>query len=337
MINKTSKHRVALSKIGACLGLAILVFASFVGVSPKVFASAMSNASVLETNMNASGTSSVYVVFKAGAADAAGTVTVNFNGFTVNATQTVSTASCVAVFGGSTVVLPTTGTLSAAGATTTVTVSAVNALTSGTSYCFQLTSASAVTNPTAGNYNNVVITDGTDTTTVGVDVISNDQISVTATVPPSFTLTFGGNSDSLGALSSSTDTSSTGVSLTVATNAANGWGLWAEDANAGLHSTAANKTIATVPTTANYNFATNHNAENYGMGVTTGNATTIYADAGGHTGAGLSTSAYNEIATAGAPTSSATVTVKELANISGTTPAAVDYGDTITIVGAGSF
>jgi hypothetical protein len=335
-MRKKRKNLISVkARFAACFLLAVLVFASYAGT--QVFASTMSGASVLESNMNASGTSSIYVNFKAGAADSASTLTLTLNGFTVNATQTISTATCVALFGGSANVLPTTGTLSASGSSPVVTVSSVGTLASGTDYCFQLTSASAVTNPTAGTYNNIVIADGTDTTTVGVDVISNDQISVSATVSPTFTLTFGGNSDSLGALSSTSVKASTGVTLTVLTNAANGWGLWAEDANTGLHSTAANKTIASVSTGANYNFATNTNAEHYGIGVTTSNATTNYADSGGSTGSGVTSSAYNEIATAGAPTAGATVTVKEIADISAITPAAVDYGDTLTIIGAGSF
>jgi hypothetical protein len=302
---------------------------------PKAFASTMTQAQVLESNMNASGSSPVFVDFKAGASDSATTLTVNFNGFTVNATQAISTGTCTSVFASATA-LPTTGTLTAAGASTTVTVSSVGPLTSGTQYCFQLTSATALTNPVAGNYGNIVITDGTDTTTVGVDVISNDQISVTASVPPSFTLVFGGNSSSLGALSNTALTVSGAVSLTVSTNAANGWGLWAQDQWAGLKSTAAGKTIASVATGSNHSMATT-NTEAYALGVTTANATTNYADAGGNTGGGLSATAYNEIASAAIPGSSVGVTVKELADISGTTPAAVDYGDTITIVGAGSF
>jgi hypothetical protein len=345
MMNKTIKHKVSPTKIGAYLGLAVLVFASFVGMSGgKVFASTMSQASILETNMNASGTSSVFVDFKAGASDSATSLTVAFNAaFTVNATQTISATTCNAANTGpfqSATGLPTTGTLSAAGSGTTVTVSSVGPLTSGTQYCFQLTSASAVTNPAANTYASNVITDGTDTTTVGLDIVSNDQISVTATVPPSFTLGFGGNSETLGTLSSSAVVAGSVVTLTVSTNAANGWGLWAEDANSGLHSTAASATIpsaGSVTSNPNYNFSTNHGTAGYGLGVTSANATTPYADAANQTGAGVFSTAWSEIASASAPASSSPVTFQEFANISGTTPAAVDYSDVITIVGAGSF
>jgi hypothetical protein len=323
--------------------IAALVFASFTNTQ-KAFASTMSAASVLETNMNASGTSSVFVDFKAGASDSATTLTVTLPSFTVNATQTISNTTCNATntgpYQGATG-LPTGTTLTAAGAGTTVTVSSVSDLTAGTQYCFQLTSTSAVTNPATPNpYAGIVITDGTDTTTVGVDIVTNDQISVTATVPPSFTLGFGGNTETLGTLSSSTATAGSIITLTISTNAANGWGLWAEDANSGLHSTASGGTIPSVGSVSsnpNYNFSSNHGTPGYGLGVTSGNTTTAYADASNTTGAGLFSTAWSEIAKATAPASGSTVTFQEFANISGTTPAAVDYGDVITIVGAGSF
>jgi hypothetical protein len=344
MMNKIHKYKVVPSKIGTYLGLAVLVFASLVNMTGgKVFASTMSQASVLETNMNASGGSTVFVDFKAGAADAAGTVTVNFTGFTVNASQTVSGTTCNTANTGpfqSATSLPSGTSLTAAGSGTTATVSNVSALTSGTQYCFQLTSASAVTNPVAGNYNSIVITDGTDTTTVGVDVISNDQISVTATVPPSFTLAFGGNSEALGTLSSSADTTGSVITLTVSTNASNGWGLWAEDANSGLHSTASGGSIPSVGTVSsnpNYNFSTHTGTAGFGLGVTSGNATTAYADASNQTGAGLFSTAWSEVASANAPANGSSVTIQNFANIAGTTPAAVDYTDTETIIGAGSF
>lgn len=327
-----------LSRAVAYLGIAVLLLAGL-GIVPKVSAaSTMTAASVLESNMNSSGTSKFYVDFKAGASDAAGSLTITWPaGFTVNATQTVATAACTSLFSGA-IALPSSTSLSAAGSGQVVTVSNVNTLTSGTQYCVDLTAASAITNNSStGNYT-VSLADGTDTTTVGIDIISNDQVTVTATVAPSFTLSFGANSDSLGTLSSSSLTTSTGVALTVSTNGANGWGLWAQDSNAGLHSTAASKTIATVSTGSNHTMnGGTIGTEAYALGVTTANATTNYADAGGITGGGLSSTVYNEIASAAVPGSSVGVTVKELADISGTTPAAPDYGDTITIIGAGSF
>jgi hypothetical protein len=77
--------------------------------------------------------------------------------------------------------------------------------------------------------------------------------------------------------------------------------------------------------------------ERYALGVTTANATTNYADAGGTTGSGMSNTTWNEIAKSASAGSNVTVTAKELADISTSTPNASDYADTITIIGDGSF
>ena len=301
----------------------------------------MNHASVIEYNMVASGTSQVVVEFTAGAADS-GNVTVNFAGWTgagngtVNSTQAVGTVGCQVLTGASNA-LP--GSLTANGAGATVTVSSVNALTAGQSYCFNLTSASAVTNPTATGQTQVTITDQTDSAITSINNISNDQITVSAVVPPSFTLALGGSTDSfISNLSSAALTSTTGVVATINTNATSGWGLWAEDTQGGLRSTLASHTISSVATGSNT--AMNGGSigtEKYALGVTTANATTNYADAGGITGGGLSTTIFNQIATSAVPALNATATIKELADISSTSQAAQDYSDVITVVGAGSF
>jgi hypothetical protein len=172
-------------------------------------------------------------------------------------------------------------------------------------------------------------------------VVSNDTITVSAVVPPSFTMSWPGNTDAFTTnLVSTGDTTTTGVTPTVSTNAANGWILWADDSQAGLHSTTASHTIATVATGSNANFTTGVGTEQYGLGVTaagTGAPTANYTDLVGHHGGGLSTSQFFQIATGAAPVSANGVTIKELANITSTTQAAQDYKDIITVVGAGSF
>ena len=323
--------------------LAILTFLGSLTLTGGAYAATyMTHASVIEYNMVTSATSQAVVEFTAGAADGAGTLTVNFNGWTggaagsVNATQTVSTAGCQALTG-ATNVLP--GAITAAGATSIVTVSSVGALTSGQSYCFNLTSASAVTNPTSTGQTSVTITDATDTVNVAINVIANDLITVSAIVPPSFTLALSGATDSFTSnLTSAALTSTTGVTATINTNATSGWGLWAEDTQAGIRSASTSHTISSVATGSNT--AMNGGSigtEKYALGVTTANATANYADAGGTTGGGLSSSIFNQIATSAVPASGATATIKELADISSITQAAQDYSDVVTVVGAGSF
>ena len=319
------------------LGLLLFIGAGNAILSIRASASVMVHATVLEYNMNTSGTSSVAVAFTAGAADGAGSLTINFGawGGTVNTVQTVTTAGCTALTG-ATNVLP--GTLAASGAGQVATITGVTALTSGSSYCVILNSASAVTNPAAANVYPVILTDGTDSTTVAIDVIANDQVVVSATVPPTFTMALSANTDTLGALSAAALRTSGGVNATISTNGNYGWFLWALDSQAGLHSASQSKTIASVATGSNQVMnGAKLGTEAYALGVTTANATVNYADAGGITGSGLSTSTYNQIASGNAAVVGAVVTVKELADISNTTPAATDYTDTVTLVGAGSF
>jgi hypothetical protein len=327
--NKSKRIQIAIALCG-------LLAANFLFLAHAHASTYMTHASVTEYNMNASGSSSVVIAFTAGAADAAGTLTVNFGswGGTVAATQTVATTGCTAMTG-ATNALP--GSLTAAGAGSVITLSSVGVLTSGQSYCAVLTSTTAVTNPAAGVYP-VILTDASDTATSAIDVITNDQVVVSATVPATFTMALSGNTDTLGSLSSTTLSTSGGVTATISTNGNYGWYLWAEDSYAGLHSTSQAKTIATVATGSNVIMnGAKLGTEAYALGVTTADATTNYADAGGITGGGLSTTAYNEIASGNAAVSGATATVKELADISATTPAATDYSDTVSLVGAGSF
>ena len=330
-------------KIRSIISLGVMIGTLTAGLifQPAFAVTYLSHASVIETNMVAGGTSAVYVSFTAGAADVASNFTVNFNGWTggaagiVNGTQTVSTANCQAVTG-ATNTLPTSTSLTATGATSIVTVAGATALTSGSSYCFELT-GSAVTNPTSAGQSKVTLTSVTtnDTTNVEVDAITSDTYTVSATVPPSFTLSLSGTTDAFASnLSSSSTVVTTGVTATINTNAANGWGLWAMDSQAGLHSTLASTLIGSVATGSNHTFTTGSNQ--YGLGVSTFN-TANYAYGGGTTGGGLSTSQLYEIATNNAPASGVTTVIHELADVSATTPAAQDYSDVVTVVGAGSF
>lgn len=313
-----------------------LLGASLVAALPQAHAATMTSASVIEYNMNASQTSAFAVRFTAGASDAPGTLSINFGSWsgTVNTVQTVATTGCQSVTGATN---PLPGTLTAVGAGQVVSVAGVTALTAGQSYCVVLTSNTAVTNPaTTGSYP-VILNDNGDTVTVAIAVITNNQVTVSATVPPSFTMSLSSNTDTLGNLSASSVTSSTGVTTTISTNGNYGWYLLAQDTQAGLRSASQSKTIPSVALGANANMSSNIGTESYALGVTTGNAKPFYADAGGTTGGGLSTTAFNQIAFGTAAVSGATITTKSLATISATTPAGSDYSDIISLVGAGSF
>jgi hypothetical protein len=314
----------------------LLVMGSFLLAFPKTDATTyMTHGSVLEYNMVALGSGAFAIAFTAGAADSATTLTVNFGawGGSVATTQSVATTNCTTTTGAST---PLPGTLTAAGATNVVTISGVGTLVAGTSYCAILTSATAATNPAAGTHA-VILTDGTDTGTVEIDIISGDTVGVSATVSPTFTFGLNGTSATFATpLSSSVYTTTGNITATLSTNGQYGWYIAAEDTKGGLFSTTENKTIATIAPGTNTDMSTGaqEGHEDYALGVTssTGTIAAAYNDA-----TGLSTSIFYPLATGTTAAAGATTVFNEIANVANTTPAAPDYADTISVVGAGSF
>ena len=323
---------------------------------PNTSAGSLTHSSVIEmggagniTPMIVSDGQSLAIAFTTVSATATNpTITLTFTGWTggaagiVNTTQTINNTGCTALTGASAGI---PGTLAASGSGAVLTIASSggsNALSATTSYCTELTSTTAVTNPSAGGVYGVTINDGTDSQTDEIDVLTSgaNAYTATATVGPTFTMTLTGSTDALGSLGTGAVTLSPGIPVAIATNAATGWFVWAEDSNAGLKSTSAGggTQIPTVTTGSNQtmnsgSFGPGHAA--YGLGVSADN-TTNYAYGGGTTGGGLSTSTFNEIATLGTP-GSANFTAHELANIATSTPAATDYSDVVTLIGAGSF
>jgi hypothetical protein len=311
-------------------------------IVPHAFAATLTHSSILEIGgasnvspMIASDGQALAVDFTTASAGAT-TLSINFNNFTggtVNSTQTASSSGCASYFSGAT---PLPGTLSPSETSNTISISGITGLSTTTNYCVILTSTSAVTNPSTPGVYSALLTVGSDSQTDPFDVLSagGNAYSLTASVGPTFTMSLGGTTDTIGALSSTVTTVSTGITATINTNAASGWGLWAEDTNGGLHSAQAGHPISSVSTTGNHTMATG--SEQYALGLSAFN-TTNYAYNGGTTGGGLSNSAYNQIATSNTTATGATTVLHELVDISATTPPATDYTDTITVIGAGSF
>ncbi len=311
-------------------------------------AATLTNSYIRLNRMAAGSQSSFRLVFKT-VGSGATSVSVNFNGAdattwtgssgAVNATQTVSSGSCASETGAT--ALP--GSITASGSGSTVTISNVTALSATTSYCVDLTSSTALTMATAGEYH-PVITAGADSVTVAVRTVSNDQIVVSATVPPTFNMALSGNTDSFTSnLVPGSVGVTTGRTVTVNTNAKNGWFAWASSSNAGLTSASASNTIAS--TTPGTGATLSAGTEGYVFGITsitqgsgggTTSAVAAYSSNGTTTGSGLDTS-IRQIASSTGTANGAVLTVKELAAISSTTKAGADYTDTITIIGAGYF
>ena len=337
--------RVALL-VAFILGLVSTSLAGWQAASAAV----LTHSSVVEYSMvtGASGAGNMAISFY-GATASATSVSVNLintAGGLLNGGATVNTGSLNVTGTGCTAFFPAaTGVTASAPSWSTPTLTfTTTSLSATTQYCaiISATGGFIATNPSAAGVYSVQITAGSISQIVGVDVIASDTYSVTGTIAPTFTMSLPGSDSFTGNLSSTAVTSTTGVTVTINTNAATGWFLWAADSQQGLYSTQQLKQIPSVAAGSNANMTTNIGSEKYALGVTSatsGAATTAYADAGGTTGGGLTSAAtgFNEIATGTVPYANDYVVVKELADISATTPPATDYSDTVTLVGAGSF
>lgn len=231
----------------------------------------------------------------------------------------------------------------------TVTFPSGELVVDGTLYCFNWNNSAAVTTGAANPNETGTIetyTSGAaliDSGTYATAFIADDQIVVTASVAPTFAFSLSGNSDAIGAVTVSTPVSgATPRTATIATNANNGWAVWAKDLYTGLYSAAANYTIdSTTPGTVStlsagtqgYNTGV-ANTSTTGAGVVT-IATPFDKAATAFKGGGLNTSFQMLASSTGGNTTALELT--NSASVSPTSQAASDYTDTITVVAAGLF
>jgi len=275
---------------------------------------------------------------------------------------TTSVTGLPANFNGTTLTAwPTIGaTATAAGQSVTFTS---GDLTVGSQYGFFLTAG--VTLPAAaGTYTNIITTQDSvpttiDTAKVAVRVLANvssnpgDQVVVTATVPPTFNFALSGVADAFTTdLSSAGTVSTTGITATVTSNASHGWVAWAKDLNnsggkgALKSATSGNYVIAGASAVGSAARTLTSATEDYGLAValTTDAAGggTVVIDAAYNSTAStkigtLDPTTLEPIASANGTANGDVITLQERATISGVTPAATDYTDTITVIGAGLF
>lgn len=225
-----------------------------------------------------------------------------------------------------------------------------------TLYCFNWTNTAAVQTGTAGNYSGAVTTQTSvpatiDTGTYAVTTVGAnlDQITVSATVNPSFSLALSANSDALGTLTTGSVASSpTPRTATVNTNASNGWYLWGKDSAAGLNSSTASYTIqSNCSGSTGSNSTLSAGTEGYNLGAVatsqtggTGTVTIAAPFVGGSAGKGgglCSGTNYQTVASSSGTANTSVVTLTNNAAISGITKPATDYQDIETFVGAGLF
>jgi hypothetical protein len=350
--NKKSSH-LLMAALLAVSGLSSLILAQ------SAHAATMSQVLVRFDRMKISTFSSGTVCAKPASTATEAKVKVTFpTGFTVSST----TANWVTDTTTNTASWPTGGTAWPGMGTATaasgqdVTFPSTD-LTVGTLYCFNWTNtAAALQEPSGtGTSESGVVTTQTsvpadiDTGSFSTATISDDQIVVNATVPVAFSFTLSANTDTLPTLNSGqVKSSSSAINATVNTNAKNGWLVWANDTNAGLHSTTASYTIhSNCSSSAGTNATLSAGTEGYNMGVTktqAGGSGTVTLNSvfdnqtspATGKGGGLCTN-YQTLASSTGSASNAVVAMTNNVAIAGSTPAATDYTDTVTVVGAGLF
>lgn len=233
------------------------------------------------------------------------------------------------------------------------------ALSTSTQYCFRWTNSAAVTNPSAGNDKSGSITTrvstvAEDTGNYALSIISEDQISVTATVPLIFSMTLSGTTMPLGTLSTSSTTSSTSRTTTFATNAAAGWIAWISgtngnsslgaltSANAGSSISAPGSSTDNTPTdlASNTGYVIDADITTDGAGtgtVTQGSNYGAEFNGTNSTSGGSVSTLLQPYAASNGTTDGDVITLTARAKITAVQAAATDYSDTLTVVAAGRF
>ncbi|MBX4201414.1 hypothetical protein KW803_00760 [Candidatus Saccharibacteria bacterium] len=354
-------------KLGLLVGALLLVLPSVLFLLPsKSDAAALTNTYLRPYRLKAAQTAKMRLVFRTTTNAGATGVTVDMDGAdssgkwsassgSVHAgAMTTDVATCAAEL--SVTGLP--GSLTVTGAAShTITITGVTALSASTTYCVDFTNTDAVTNPTStggpstnGEYHPTIVETGgaTDSTTVAVRIIAEDSVVVTATVAPSFNFQFNNTTtDAFGNLSTG-GSSTTGKTITLTTNATGGWIVWAKSAN-GVSKGSLTSVTTSHPITSSSSIGSaahtlGTNTEDYGLAVTINtnvNNGTLSLDSaynGAANGVGvLDSQNFRPIASATGTTTGDIINVLERAAINGATPAANDYTDTITFIGAGNF
>ncbi len=224
-------------------------------------------------------------------------------------------------------------------------------LASGSSiYCFNFSGTTTLTTGSAGisKTGSVATQTGAsaaiDSSNYALAVIANDQVQVTGTVNPTFSFTLSSTSANFISIGNSVANTSSNPTVTIVTNARNGWTTWVKDANDGTLTSAGTGSnipnAGTVGTSYNLGDAGHIASGGFGLGITTtgGSSAPTTEYSGVSAGyAGRLSNAFRPAATSTAFASSDVITLLPRAIASVTQAPANDYTDTITIVGAGQF
>lgn len=280
--------------------------------------------------------------------------TVAVTNFTLSATGSDWNASTADIDGNTAWPGITAATPTVSGQTVTWTYASNQTLTAGTLYCFRWTTAALTTSAAGidlvGNIKTRTTAGATvDSSNYSTAIVSDDQVVITAIVPPTFDFSLSGNTDTFTDNLSTTAQLSNGVTATIKTNAANGWIAWVKSANAALNSASTGASISTIGTvnntvdtltSSNYGYLLDVTFTDSGTGtgtVTQGAGYGQEYDGNSSNSGGTLSTSFQPIAASSGTTDNDTVVLKALARISAVQAAATDYTDTLTVVAAGRF
>ena len=202
-----------------------------------------------------------------------------------------------------------------------------------------------ITNPTAGSQT-ISLAAGGDTGDIVVNIIADDSVDVTATVPASLIFTVTGTSLEFGTLSTSASTwadasagSTTavvGTTLEAGTNSTSGYAITINGATIASTGTPAD-TITAMATEAVLATA----SEQFGIRITSsggsGVVDTVYDNTAADTYALVTADFPDTIAACATQSATTTYSVYYAANIASNTEAHIDYTTTLTYVATGNF
>ena len=223
--------------------------------------------------------------------------------------------------------------------------------------------AGSITNPgTAGQSDITVCSGGSslgagcasnviDSTTVPVYIYgassNGDQVSVNASVAANFSFSLSANSDTIPKVDPTTIQTSSGITMTVATNSPLGYTAYVKSANAQL---ASSSTPGTPITNGTFNGSPDSfsaGTTKYAFVPTTGTAGSTasgsisydaeYAGLSGTQGGAFNSTNFSSFESRSGYTSGDQISLKERVAVANPIAAANDYTDTLTIVAAGNF
>lgn len=221
-------------------------------------------------------------------------------------------------------------------------------LTTATFYCFNFAGASSTMasgNDEAGALKTQGGAPYVDSTNWAVSVVTAnaDQITVTASVSATMSFALSGNAIALGTLNTSSAVSGA-ITMTVSTNARNGFLSWVQGTNttggSGLRSVTA---ASTIPSTGSFDGTPSDLASTTGVvldadaGTNTPNINAEYNGSNSTSGGFFEGAVFHQMAYLTGVQSGTTVVINARSKVASTQPAASDYSDTLTVVAAGSF